>query len=187
MKIKTPYTLAAIFAVSLFASGCSQMAAQTTGPEVKPTEQKTVVDTDCSKCNKQKPAPAVGGAHTHPAIPGCTNSTTHTHPFTNAKHQHAYSCKGAKPKQPKPPKQPKNKQKPLKGGKWDHTHPAIPGCTDSITHTHPYNNANHSHHYSCKGGPRQEKPIDMPQVKAKGNYKGPVQIDTGVMQTYKKQ
>lgn len=183
MKIKTPYTLAAIFAVSLFASGCSQMAAQPADPEVKPTEQKTVVDTDCSKCNKQKPAP-VGGAHTHPAIPGCTNSTTHTHPFTNAKHQHAYSCKGAKPKQPM---QPKNEQKPSKGGKWDHTHPAIPGCTDSITHTHPYNNANHSHHYSCKGGQRQEKPIDMPQVKAKGNYKGPVQIDTGVMQTYKKQ
>ena len=79
-----------------------------------------------------------------------------------------------------------NTQKPAPAG-GAHTHPAIPGCTDSITHTHPYNNANHSHHYSCKGGQRQEKQIDMPQVKAKGNYKGPVQIDTGVMQTYKKQ
>lgn len=182
MKIKTPYTLAAIFAVSLFASGCSQMAAQTTDPEVKPIEPTPTVSTDCSKCNTQKPAPA-GGAHTHPAIPGCTDSTTHTHPFTNAKHQHAYSCKGGMKKKPTP----MPVDKPMPTGKWNHTHPAIPGCTDSITHSHPYNNANHSHHYSCKGGQRQEKQIDMPQVKAKGNYKGPVQIDTGVMQTYKKQ
>lgn len=184
MKIKTPYTLSAIFAVSLFASGCSQMAAQTTtDPEVKPAEPATSVD--CSKCQKPAttpaPAPAAGGAHTHPAIPGCTDSTTHTHAFTNANHKHSYSCKGVKKT---PPKMDTPKQVPT--GKWNHTHPAIPGCTDSITHSHPYNNANHTHHYSCKGG-RQQHQVEVPQVKAKGNYKGPVQIDTGVMQTYKKQ
>lgn len=180
MKIKTPYTLAAIFAVSMFASGCSQMAAQQAAPapEAKPSEPVTVVD--CSKC--KKPAPAlVGGAHTHPAIPGCTDSTTHTHPFTNANHKHAYSCKGGAKKKPLPPM----KTKPAKPvvDKWAHTHPAIPGCTDSITHTHPYNNVNHSHHYSCKGG---KIDVVVPPVKAKGNYKGPVQIDAGVMKTYKK-
>ncbi|HMT91856.1 hypothetical protein [uncultured Thiothrix sp.] len=186
MKIKTPYTLAAIFAVSVFASGCSQMAAQQAAPapEAKPAAPKTIVD--CSKCHKPAPAPAAtpaGGAHTHPAIPGCTNSTTHTHPFTNAKHQHAYSCKGGKKTVTK--RVVKQTKKTAVANKWAHTHPAIPGCTDSITHTHPYNNANHSHHYSCKGGQKQQH-IVVPQVKAKGNFKGPVQIDTGVMQTYKK-
>lgn len=182
MKIKTPYTLTAIFAVSLLASGCSQMSAQqvTPAPEAKPAETVTVVD--CSKCKKPAPAPArsLGGAHTHPAIPGCTDSTTHTHPFTNANHKHAYSCKGGVKKKPLPPV-----KKPPVVNKWAHTHPAIPGCTDSITHTHPYNNANHTHHYGCKGGHRQQQ-IDVPAVKAKGNYKGPVQIDAGVMKTYKK-
>lgn len=181
MKIKTPYTLAAIFAVSMLASGCSQMSAQQVTPGVAPTEQKTVVSTDCSKCNK--PAPAAGGAHTHPAIPGCTDSTTHTHPFTNANHKHAYSCKGGVKKKSPPPMM---QDKPVATGKWNHTHPAIPGCTDSITHSHPYNNANHTHHYSCKGNRAPEQQIEMPQVKAKGNYKGPVQIDAGVMKTYKK-
>ena len=177
MKIKTPYTLAAIFAVSMFASGCSQMAAQQAAPapEAKPAETVTVVD--CSKC--KKPVSPVSGAHTHPAIPGCTDSTTHTHPFTNANHKHAYSCKGGVKKKPLPPM-----KKPPMVDKWAHTHPAIPGCTDSITHTHPYNNANHSHHYSCKGGNRVD--VVVPPVKAKGNYKGPVQIDAGVMKTYKK-
>ncbi|WP_298608690.1 hypothetical protein [uncultured Thiothrix sp.] len=183
MKIKTPYTLAAIFAVSLLASGCSQMAAQPAEPAAKPTESQTVVD--CSKC-KKAPAPVAGGAHTHPAIPGCTDSTTHTHPFTNANHKHAYSCKGGI-KKVKPPKGNTPKQPTAPTGKWNHTHPAIPGCTDSITHSHPYTNANHNHHYSCKGGNKPEKQIDVPQVKAKGNYKGPVQIDTSVMKTYKKQ
>ena len=179
MKIKTPYTLAAIFAVSLLASGCSQMAAQPAGPEVKPAEPQTVVD--CSKCNKA-PAPSMGGAHTHPAIPGCTDSTTHTHPFTDPNHKHSYSCKGGK--KVMPPKGPMQEPK-MPTDKWNHTHPAIPGCTDSINHSHPYTNANHTHHYSCKGGHQQQ--VEVPQVKAKGNYKGPVQIDTGVMQTYKKQ
>lgn len=36
------------------------------------------------------------------------------------------------------------------GGKWTHSHPAIPGCTKSITHSHPYSNRNHKHNYSCK-------------------------------------
>lgn len=183
MKIKTPYTLAAIFAVSMFASGCSQMAAQPAEPEVKPAEPTTSVD--CSKCNKPAPA-AQGGAHTHPAIPGCTDSTTHTHPFTNPKHQHAYSCKGGKTKPMQPPKNPGVTPAPT--GKWNHTHPAIPGCTDSITHSHPYTDANHKHHYSCKGGHKEQgQQIVVPAVKAKGNYKGPVEIDATVVQVYKKQ
>lgn len=66
-----------------------------------------------------------------------------------------------------------------------HTHPAVPACTNSITHTHPSNNPNHSHHYSCKQGVRQVPQI--PQVKAKGNYRGPVMMDQSsrqMMQQY---
>jgi len=64
---------------------------------------------------------------------------------------------------------------------WTHTHPAIPGCTDSTTHTHKYTNRNHTHHYSCKkamrAAPRQPE-VDVyalqRKLKAKGYYKGPV-------------
>lgn len=65
-----------------------------------------------------------------------------------------------------------------------HTHPPIPGCTDSITHCHPSNNPNHTHTYGCKGG---KKGPAVPKVKAKGNYKGAVKMDQSskeVMQQY---
>lgn len=195
MKMKTQLSLAAIFLAGLITSGCSQMmgaqqVAQAAPPPA-PAPGKVITITDCSKCpQRPRPAPggggSAGGRHSHPAIPGCTNSVTHSHPYTNARHSHSYSCKGRKPGGKRPggvrPPRPQN-------NKWAHTHPAIPGCTDSITHTHPYNNANHSHHYSCKGGQRpqyqqQQQQIIVPPIKAKGNFKGPIQIDQGTMKQY---
>lgn len=206
MKMKTQLSLASIIVAGLLASGCSQMSAQQVAQAapVAAAAPAPVVKTivDCSKC--AKPAPravskpkavgkkkragvkkrvkrAGGGrfAHSHPAIPGCTNSITHSHPFTNAGHKHAYGCKG-KRRVARPAPAPVPRQ-----NKWAHTHPAIPGCTDSITHSHPYNNASHTHHYSCKGGHRQQMQVPvMPKVKAKGTYRGPIQIDGGVMKQY---
>ena len=201
MKMKTQLSLAAIFLAGLITSGCSQMSAQQVAqavPAPAPTPGKVITITDCSKCpprprsgtskgGGKKPGKrggGLGGRHSHPAIPGCTNSITHSHPYTNARHSHSYSCKGRKlgkrPGGVRPPMQQNNK--------WGHTHPAIPGCTDSITHSHPYNNANHSHHYSCKGGQRpqyqQQQQIIVPPIKAKGNFKGPIQIDQSTMKQY---
>ncbi|WP_298608687.1 hypothetical protein [uncultured Thiothrix sp.] len=204
MKMKTQFSLAAIFLAGLITSGCSQMSAQQVAqaaPAATPAPGKVITITDCSKC---PPRPRVGGGkirkgggvrrgggrsglggrHSHPAIPGCTNSITHSHPYTNPRHTHKYSCKGGKPNRGG---KGFGKPRPSTGGKWGHTHPAIPGCTNSITHTHPYTNPNHSHHYSCKGGmrPQPQQQIMVPPVKAKGNFKGPIQIDQGTMKQYR--
>lgn len=40
---------------------------------------------------------------------------------------------------------------------WGHVHPAIPNCTDSIRHSHKYQQRNHTHRYSCRGGKRMVK------------------------------
>ena len=69
-----------------------------------------------------------------------------------------------------------------------HTHPAIPGCTNSVTHSHASNDPNHTHHYSCKPGVGHVGGgLAIPHVKAKGNYKGPVAMDSAsqaAMQQY---
>lgn len=210
MKMKTQLSLAAIFLAGLITSGCSQMSAQQVAqaaPVPAPAQGKVITITDCSKCpprprvgtGRTKPrinrggkprtnrgggSGGLGGRHSHPAIPGCTNSITHSHAFTNPRHTHKYSCKGGKPRGKSSWSQPRTT-----GGQWGHTHPAIPGCTNSITHSHPYNNPNHSHHYSCKGGMRpqhqqQQQQIIVPPIKAKGNFKGPIQIDQGTMKPY---
>lgn len=203
MKMKTQLSLAAIFLAGLITSGCSQMSAQQVAqaaPAPAPAPGKVITITDCSKCpprrasgggGVKKPRKTgggggMGGRHSHPAIPGCTNSVTHSHPYTNPRHTHKYSCKGGKPNRGTG-RTPIRKPLPPTVGKWGHTHPAIPGCTNSITHTHPYTNPNHSHHYSCRGGmrPHQQQQVIVPPVKAKGNFKGPIQIDQGTMKQYR--
>lgn len=255
MKIKTQLTLAALMAMGLFASGCSQQSAdasaspaqqttqatsqqttsqQTTSQQtsqqataeegekvvvepVEPTPAKPIVKevvrtvVDCSKCGKRPGGRPAGGkwTHSHPAIPGCTKSITHSHPYSNRNHKHNYSCKKAGPKKvvKRPPVKRgggsgvKRTPRPM-GNKWLHSHPAIPGCTNSVTHAHPYTNRNHTHAYGCrpkaKGGkkvvrppvrrpmppmvrpvPRPLPPVQVPTIvvpptKAKGNYKGPI-------------
>ena len=64
--------------------------------------------------------------------------------------------------------------------RWTHSHPAQPRCTNSVTHTHKYNNARHVHTYSCsRPAPRAAQPtVDVEalqaKLKAKGYYKGPI-------------
>ncbi len=63
--------------------------------------------------------------------------------------------------------------------RWAHTHPAQPRCTNSVTHTHKYNNAGHRHTYSCSRPTMEKKPtVDVRalqlKLKAKGYYKGPI-------------
>lgn len=190
MKIKTQLTLASVIAAGLLASGCSQqMAAQQVVAETPAPEVKTVYD--CSKCNAPAPKPTGNKwTHTHPAVPGCTKSTTHTHPYTNRNHSHKYSCQKPAPA-PAPMPAPAPAPAPMPTVNPDaHTHPAIPNCTNSIRHVHPNGRRPHTHRYSCRKPVVQQPrppvmpvmPV-MPKVKAKGTYRGPIQID-GVMQQY---
>ncbi|CAA6802611.1 MAG: Unknown protein [uncultured Thiotrichaceae bacterium] len=190
-----------------------QMVAQQAVAEVAPApEVKTVVDcSSCNKPAPVAPKPVMrGNMHAHPAIPNCTDSVKHNHPHPNGgRHTHAYSCKKAAPAPrpaPMPAPAPAPAPRPVVNPDA-HTHPAIPNCTNSIRHVHPNGRSAHSHRYSCRK-PAVQRPIQrpvqrpiqrpvqrpiqrpvmpampvMPKVKAKGTYRGPIQID-GVMQQY---
>jgi hypothetical protein len=63
--------------------------------------------------------------------------------------------------------------------RWAHTHPAVPNCTNSVTHSHKYSNARHTHHYGCNRPAMKKQPtVDVralqQKLKAKGYYKGPI-------------
>lgn len=220
MKMKTQLKLAGVIAAGLLASGCSQqMVGQQVAQQVAPAvaAPQTIVKTivDCSKCKKPVSRPTGNKwTHTHPAIPGCTKSTRHTHPYTNRNHRHKYNCRKAPPRRPVAPRPAPRPTPPMKAPVMPqvnpnaHTHPAIPNCTNSVRHVHPNGNRPHSHRYSCRK-PVVQRPVQrpvyrpvqrpvqrpvyrpvpvvpapkVPQVKAKGTYRGPIQID-GVMQQY---
>ncbi|MCK5665988.1 MAG: peptidoglycan-binding protein, partial [Thiotrichaceae bacterium] len=57
--------------------------------------------------------------------------------------------------------------------RWAHSHPAQPKCTNSVTHTHKYNDAAHVHTYSCSK-PQVDVFALQRKLKAKGYYKGPI-------------
>lgn len=160
-----------------------------TAPKVETkvvVKEKIVVKEVCrTKCAQPKRQVRNQWGHTHPAIPRCTDSIRHSHKYNARKHTHKYSCKKNWTR-PATPKKKYYAPRPT-GNKWTHTHPAIPGCTDSVRHTHKYNARNHSHHYSCKGAKRQVRytpkqvakpPVDVHalqrKLKAKGYYKGPI-------------
>ncbi|EIJ35927.1 hypothetical protein [Thiothrix nivea] len=66
-----------------------------------------------------------------------------------------------------------------------HCHEDAPPCATKC-HSHPGATPGHKHVYGCVAG--QKRPM-VPQVKAKGNYKGPVMMDQSskdVMQQYQK-
>ena len=169
MKNKNALTLASVVVAGMLASGCrqqmaSQQAVEDTivpAPEiVSPPPAPLPPVVDCSQCERPAPVP----------VPVYRPA-------------------------PVPAPKPSNNQ-------WAHTHPAIPGCTDSVTHSHPFTDRNHKHRYSCRRpvqqqytpkpryapapmpAPVQQPRIVMPRVKAKGTYRGPVQYDPSLMQNY---
>ena len=189
MNTTSTLSIATLVLAGLFTTGCSQQqvdgdnsggsqvagsSQQVAGPSQTSSQQVA----GSSQTSQQQAAPAEETAapepaaepkadpnsHTHPAVPNCTNSVTHTHPNGNRPHTHRYSCKGM--------------TKHHGGGnRWTHRHPAIPHCTDSITHTHKYKNRNHHHKYSCKGAARRSG-VNVHalqrKLKAKGYYRGPI-------------
>ena len=115
---------------------------------------------------KVAPRRPAGNCHGH-AANARTKSMRHCHPNPTASHRYGGQRRAAG------------------GNRWGHTHPAIPNCTKSISHTHKYQNARHSHKYSCQGmrpAPRRaaaaKQPVDVyalqRKLKAKGYYKGPI-------------
>ncbi len=116
---------------------------------------------------KVAPRPA-GNCHGH-AANARTKSMRHCHPNPTASHRYGGAKRAVN----------------RGGNRWGHTHPAVPRCTKSIRHTHKYQNARHSHKYSCQGmrpAPRRaaaaKQPVDVyalqRKLKAKGYYKGPI-------------
>ena len=118
MKIKSPLAIAALIMAGMFATGCQQMSQQQTAAPATTTTPAT--------------------ATTTPAAGGCDP----------------------------------------KADKSCHTHPPVPACTNSITHSHQFTDPSHTHHYSCKPGiPHKGTGPVIPKVKAKGNFKGPVKMN----------
>lgn len=202
MKIKTSLLVAALTAAGLFVSGCQQMGSQqvasqqvasaqqvaqdagagaTTDTTEKTTTSTTTTKTvvDCSKCGRP-------GARTSGGIKRSSGNRVGGKRSGGGRGPARVTSTGGQ----------------------CHTHPAIPGCTNSIRHCHPNGDRPHTHHYSCRGGARPAKvqqiirpmrPVQpprvqvqkpqrpvIPSVKGKGIYRGPIQVEQGVMQTYKK-
>lgn len=187
--MKTQLTLASVIAAGLLASGCSQqmVAQQAVAVETQPVV-KTVVD--CSNCNKPTPVkPAVNNkwGHTHPAIPGCTDSTTHTHKYNNRNHKHKYSCKKATPRR-QVPEPACVTPKPAPISKPAPVRPVVPTprpmkrCWHGRNAQGQCNPKPHVRRPVYRPMPKPVMPV-VPKVKAKGTYRGPIKID-GVMQQY---
>ena len=153
MKIKSQLTLAILLVTGMFAAGCQQVSSGSQqvasgSQQVAGSSQQTQV------------TPPAGGSKG-----GSTGSV-------KAK---AGTCNP-------------------KTDKWCHSHPAIPGCTDSYMHSHAYTNPKHTHTYGCKGGKGKAKggsggKIKLPSVKAKGVYKGAVSMNAAsreVMKQYQR-
>lgn len=147
MKTTSKLSILSFALAGLLATGCSQQQVQ----HAPPTETAVTPD-------PVTPDPVNPNSHTHPSVPGCTNTITHTHPNGATSHNHKYGCKGQT------------------GNRHTHNHPAVPQCTKSIRHTHKYNNRNHTHKYSCKGGAGNNVNVHALQrkLKAKGYYRGPI-------------
>jgi len=174
MNTTSKLSIASFALVGLFATGCTQQqqvggsgsgGSQVAGSsqQVAGTGQQQVQNSPETPAPAPEPVAAVNpNSHAHPAVPGCTNSITHTHPSGATSHNHKYGCKGHG--------QARNRH--------THTHPAVPQCTKSIKHTHKYNNRNHTHKYSCKGGEGSGNNVNVHalqrKLKAKGFYRGPI-------------
>ena len=159
MKIKHQLSIATLLMAGVFVTGCSQQTAG--GSQVAGSSQSQIEGG--SQVGSQK--------QVEDAVP----VVEPTAPRVVA---------------PKPTPKPKMVDKPRMVDKpvnrWAHTHPAVPRCTNSVTHTHKYNQARHSHKYSCKDERRmapKETMVKKPEVdvralqqklKAKGYYKGPI-------------
>lgn len=148
------FSIAALMIAGLFATGCSQQSAggsQVSGGSQSQIEGGSQVAGGSQQASSQQqveeqvvvppvkrsavvPTKRVAGnCHTH-AANSMTKSIRHCHPNPTGKHRYGG-----------------RKYAGHRGGRWVHTHPAVPGCTKSVRHAHKYKNARHSHHYSCKG------------------------------------
>ncbi len=172
MNTTSKLSIVSFALVGLFATGCSQQQVKGGGSggsqvagssqQVAGTGQQQVQNAPEAPAPAPEPIAAVSNpnSHTHPSVPGCTNSITHTHPSGATSHNHKYGCKGQT------------------GNRHTHSHPAVPQCTKSIKHTHKYNNRNHTHKYSCKGGAGASNNVNVHalqrKLKAKGFYRGPI-------------
>jgi len=156
MKIKHQLSIATLVLAGVFATGCSQQTAGASqdasgGSQMAGSQQVTGGDQ------------VSGGSQ---VAGGSQQSSSQQ------------QVEAAAPVVAEPAPAPVMEAKPAPVDRWSHTHPAIPDCTNSIRHSHPYTNAQHTHRYSCKGMMAPKPQVDVyalqRKLKAKGYYKGPI-------------
>ncbi|MEH6455648.1 MAG: peptidoglycan-binding domain-containing protein [Cocleimonas sp.] len=128
MKIKHQLSIATLLMAGVFVTGCSQQqvaggsqqsaggsqvaggsqqsagGSQVAGGSQQSSSQQQVEDAaPVVAAPVMAPKPTMAPkpnrwAHSHPAVPSCTNSVTHTHKYNQANHSHKYSCQGMAPK-----------------------------------------------------------------------------------------
>lgn len=157
MKTKHQLSIATLLLAGVFVTGCSQQSAG--GSQVAGSSQAQVEGASQVSGSQQQVEGAAPVVVAEPA-----------------------PQKAPAPVRRAPKPAPKMAPKP-RVNRWAHTHPAVPRCTKSIRHVHKYNQARHSHKYSCQGRMAPKRVAPKPQVdvralqmklKAKGYYKGPI-------------
>ena len=172
MKIKHQLSIATLLMAGVFVTGCSQ---QTAGDSQVSGSSQVAGGSQQSSGGSQVAGSSQGGSQQQ--IEDVAPVVTPAEPTPTP---------APAPKQMvKPTPKPQMARPPVRTNRWAHTHPAVPRCTKSVRHTHKYNQARHSHKYSCKGmrpAPKRmmhKKPeVDVyalqRKLKAKGYYKGPI-------------
>lgn len=159
MKIKHQLSIATLLMAGVFVTGCSQQ--QVAGGSQSTGSQQVAGGSQVSGGSQQ----SAGGSQ----VAGSSQSGSQQ------------QVEGAAPvvAEPVMAPAPAPVMAPKPVNRWAHTHPAQPRCTNSVTHTHKYNQANHRHTYSCNRPAMAAKPqVDVRalqmKLKAKGYYKGPI-------------
>lgn len=123
MKITSTLSIATLAIAGLFATGCSQQQVDGGGSQVAGSSQQVAGSSQEATGSSQQVAGSSQSSQQVQTAPETEAATTAPAPAPA----------------------------PVVTDANSHTHPAIPNCTDSITHTHPNGSIKHTHNYGCKG------------------------------------
>lgn len=166
MKIKHQLSIATLVLAGVFATGCSQ---QTAGASQDASGGSQMAGSQMAGSQQVSGGDQVSGSQ---QVSGGSQVAGGSQQSSSQQQVEA-----AAPVVAEPAPAPVMEAKPAPVDRWSHTHPAIPNCTNSIRHSHPYTNAQHTHRYGCQGmaaKPQVDVYALQRKLKAKGYYKGPI-------------
>lgn len=141
MRITSMYTnprlsLAAVVVASMFATGCSQQQIDGGSSQVAGSSQQVAGSSQQVAGSSQQVAGSsqqvAGGSQQQQAKPA-----------------------PVKPAPVRPAPRPAPRPAAPRKNPNEHRHPAVPRCTNSVTHIHPNGARSHHHKYSCRGAARR--------------------------------